>query len=167
MVARSEGGTPYEMAHDRRRYDLAAILRAADIANSRDPEKLGPLMELLMDEDSGLRFWGAVGCIALGREAAGAREALLARLQDHSPDVRIAAAESLCLLGNTEEALHTLGELLDDENEYVRLHAANALDNIGETARPLLDLLKGKLDDGSQDVRKVMRKAVADLEPAT
>ncbi len=167
MVARSEGGTPYEMAHDRNRYDLSAILRAADIANSRDPGNLGLLLELLADEDSGLRFWGAVGCFALGREATGARETLQTRLQDDSPDVRVAAAESLCLLGDTEGALHTLGELLDHENEYARLHAANALDNIDEAARPLLDLLTERLEDESQDVQKVMRKAVADLEYAT
>jgi arylsulfatase A-like enzyme len=167
MVARSEGGAPYEMAHDRRRYDLDAILSAADIANSRDPDKLGLLVDLLSDEDSGLRFWGAVGCVALGPEAAGAREALLKRLQDPSPDVRIAAAESLCLLGDTGQALQTLGELLDHENEYIRLHAANALDNIDETARPLLNLLERKMDDGSREVRRVMNKAVADLGGST
>lgn len=164
MVARSGGGPPYEMAHDRQRYDMASILMAADIANSRDLKNLKQLVELLSDEDSSLRFWGAVGCIALGQEATGAREALQACLEDHSPDVGIAAAEALCLLGDTEKALQILGELLDHENEYIRLHAANALDHVGETAHPLIDLLKEKLEDESTYVRRVMTKAIADLE---
>ncbi len=41
MMARSNSSTPYEMAHDVQTYDLAAYLEAADIANSRDPERLG------------------------------------------------------------------------------------------------------------------------------
>jgi len=106
-----------------------------------------------------------VGVLALGRDAAGAREALLARLQDNSPDVRIAAAESLCLIGNADPALQTLGGLLEHENEYVRLHAANALDNLDEVARPLLELFRQEMaDDESREVRRVMTKAVADLE---
>ena len=164
MVARSEGSTPYEMAHDPVKYDIESIVKAADIAGSRNPENLKMLIEMMSDEDSAVRFWGAEGCLALGKQAAGARGALVSRLKDPAPDVSIAAAETLCMLGGSREAFTVLIEALDHENEYVALHAANALDYADELARSYIDALEDKKKSGSNYVQRVMEKAVADLK---
>ncbi len=164
MVARSKGSTPYETAHDPVKYDIESIVKAADTAGSRNPENLKRLIEMMSDEDSAVRFWGAVGCLALGKQASVARNALVSRLKDPVPDVSIAAAETLCMLGGPREAFTVLIEALDHENEYVALHAANALDYADELARPYIDALEEKKKSGSNYVQRVMEKAVADLK---
>lgn len=164
MVFRSEGSTPYEMARDAKKYDLKRLMEATDIANQRDLNNIPKLKEMLNDKDSGVRYWGAVGCLALGEKAALTREVLANHLDDPSPDVRIAAAETLCMLGESKKALQVLRDALDHENEFVRLHAANALDNLDEIARPLLDVLEQKLNDPSKYVVRVMEKAVPELK---
>jgi len=163
MVERSAGGTPYGMAHDPNEYDMVSILRAADTASRRDPANLDRLVEMMSDEDTGVRYWGAEGCLALGKKAAGAHAALVARLEDTCPDVRISASETLCVLGERERPLRVLSEAFKDENEYVRLHAANALDYIDDIALQYLDLMKEKLGDDSNYVQRVMEKALDDL----
>ena len=163
MVARSSGSTPFEMARDRDKYDIAAVLSAAELASRSDPDNIPQLIEMLHDNDSGVRFWGVVGCLALGEQAAVASSALDSALDDPSPDIRVAAAEALCHLGSPDKALTVLTEALDHPNEYVRLHAANALDYSGELARPFVSLLKEKLHDDSNYVTRVMEKALADL----
>lgn len=163
MVERSAASTPYEMAHDPNQYDLSSLIQAADYANNEDPACIGRLIDMMSDEDSGVRFWGAVGCLSHGRDASTAHTALEARLADSCPDVRIVAAEALCSLGYTDVAPGMLAELLHYENGYVRLHAANALDYIGDTARPFADIMKSELEDESGYVQRVMEKALADL----
>ena len=163
MVDRSEDSTPYEMAHDPNRYDLPALLQATDYANNEDPAWIGRLIDMMSSEDSGVRYWGAVGCLGHGKDASSARSALVDRLADPCPDVRIVAAEALCLLGYTGLASGILADLLNHENQYVRLHAANAIDYIGETARPFAGIMKIHLEDESNYVRRVMEKALADL----
>ena len=164
MVIRSAGSTPYEMALDAGKYELERIMDAADIANQRDPNNVSRLIDLLNDKDSAVRYWGAVGCLALGEGAAPAKKVLADRLDDPSPDVRVAAAETLCVLGQPGKALGVLRDALDHENEYVRLYAANALDNLDQIAQPLLNVLEQKMNDPSKYVVRVMEKAIPDLK---
>ena len=105
-----------------------------------------------------------MGCLALGEGAAPAKKVLADRLDDPSPDVRVAAAETLCVLGQPGKALGVLRDALDHENEYVRLYAANALDNLDQIAQPLLNVLEQKMNDPSKYVVRVMEKAIPDLK---
>ena len=164
MLIRSKGGTPYEMARDAEKYAQGRLMAAADLAGRRDPEALPKLIELLKDKDSGVRYWSAVGCLALGDGARNAAPALAEALEDPSPNVRITAAEALCRLGRADEALPVLVKALG-QGGMADLHAANALDNLDEKARPVLDAMS-KAAKGRNYVGRAMQKAVADLKKA-
>ncbi len=162
MLIRSKGSTPYEMARDAKKYAQEQLMAAADLAGQRDPKLLGKLIELLKDKDSGVRYWGAVGCLAMGDKARDAAPALTEALQDSSPSVRITAAEALCGLGQADKALPVLAKALG-QGGMADLHAANALDNLDEKARPVLDAMT-KAAKGGGYVSRAMQKAVADLK---
>ena len=161
LVARSKGEAPYDMVRDPAKYDQDRIMAAADVANRRDVKLLGKLRAFLKDKDSGVRYWGAIGCVALDAKAAPAEPELAAVLKDSSPNVRVAAAESLVRIGKPDKALGVLVEALASQDQWVSLHAANALDNLDEKARPALAKMKG--GKGGY-VQRCLLKAVADLE---
>ena len=140
--ARAEGSTPYEIAEDPEKNPLEALLEAAGAANGRDPANVPRLVALLESGEAALRWWGAVGLGALGKEAAPAGEALRRALKDDSPDVRIAAAEAVGGLGDYDEALAVLTGALRDPEPLVRLAALNVLDRFGPRARPALPAIR-------------------------
>jgi len=142
MHARVGQSTPYVMATDARLNPLDALLRAADQASQRDVRQLGALTELLRAEDSAVRWWGAVGLLALGTEAAPAKAALVAALEDTSPDVRITVAETLAKLGALDRALPVLEAALQHADVYARLAALNTALRLGPAARPLLPAIR-------------------------
>ncbi|MBT3198569.1 MAG: sulfatase-like hydrolase/transferase [Phycisphaerales bacterium] len=148
FIARSQGTTPFEMVRDPKKYDQATVMAAADLAGARDVKNLPRLIKMLGDKDSGVRYWGAIGCLALGDQAAGASEALGGAMEDSCPNVRIAAAESLCSMGKGDKALGVLIEALGDPSPRVTLHAANALDYLGQKARGAVDAMKTAKCDG-------------------
>ena len=164
MVIRSVGQTAFEMGHDTLQYDLISIREAAEVANKPDENNISTLIANLENEDSAVRFWGAIGCLALNRKAKPARKMLLKCLKDSAPDVKIIAAQALSNIGDSKQSLSVLRTALDHENEFVRLRAANALDYLDEKAGPLLTVFKEKLKDPSKYVVRVMEKAIADLE---
>src|SRR6185437_9477336 len=121
-------------------YPLARIMAAADLANRRDPSTASELIERLGDRDAAVRYWGAIGFVALGDRARGeaSAAALVKALDDPAPWVRVAAADALCRRGDLEKGLPTLIEAMKDRNEWVRLQAINVLDRLGDRARPAL-----------------------------
>jgi len=162
FVARSKGSTAYELARDPKKYNQRALMAAADIANRRDVKLLPKLRHMLKDDDSGVRYWAAIGCVALDAKAAPAAAELAAALRDPSPNVRVAAAESLVRIGKPDKALGVLCEALASGDQWVSLHAANALDNLDDKARPVLAKMKAVKKGGY--VQRCLQKAIADLE---
>jgi uncharacterized sulfatase len=80
------------------------------------------------------------GAGAVGQSAAALRKALA----DSSPYVRIVAAEALAQYGDPSDRNRALAVLLelapaDRHGVYVSLAALNAIDALGEKARPLRD----------------------------
>jgi N-sulfoglucosamine sulfohydrolase len=96
------------------------------------------LIRSLSSTDSAARYWAAVGLAALGHEARPAKDALLKALTDSSPSVRIAAAETLCMIGHTDEALPVLAAELKTGTDSVVIEAATALLALGPIAEPTL-----------------------------
>ena len=142
MHARAAGSTPYEMGHDPKKFPVERILAAADLASSRQTAVTQQLESAMRDEDSAVRYWGAMGVLIRGAEEVKKTHASLqTAMTDESPHVRIAAAEALGLYGSDEDlkaALNLLLSLADapKTNSYIAIHALNAIDAIGKRAAP-------------------------------
>ncbi|MEJ2495824.1 MAG: HEAT repeat domain-containing protein [Ignavibacteriaceae bacterium] len=63
-------------------------------------------------------------------------------VNDKSPVVRIASAHALCDWNEETTAIPLLIKELEDSLESVRLHAAIALDSIGDKIKPYTDQIK-------------------------
>jgi arylsulfatase A-like enzyme len=136
-----------------------AILRQADgdIYNARLGEiaaaasdglaALPKLIEATDDSDDAIRYWGAIGIGNIGLPAKdSALDAVQSMLDDESSAVRTAAARALCRMGEPEDALPVLINELTTGTQWERLHAANALDEIDEQARPVIDQMAEGLE---------------------
>ncbi|HEY2838299.1 MAG TPA: sulfatase-like hydrolase/transferase [Pirellulales bacterium] len=151
MHSRSEGTTPYDMAHDRAKYPFEAIRDAAELAANLDPSATVELAKLLTDRDSGVRYWGAMGILMRGKTAvAASAPALREALADRSPFVRIVAAQALAQYGdeaNLRPSLDVLAELAPPEkqNVFVAMAALSAINSLGAKAVPLIEMVR-KLD---------------------
>ena len=130
IYSRCQGDqVPYEMAARDEQYPVENVLAAADLVGL--PEKGPQLVEALRNEDSAVRYWGAVGLLAMGEAAAPQKEELHTALEDASPFVRITVAEALGHLGETESSLPVLGNALVSEDPWVRLYAAVSVKYLG------------------------------------
>ena len=128
MLARLAGErTIYEYTHSDA-YPIERIVALAEQASSRDPAALPALRAALDDPHPVIRYWGALGCLVLQERAASAQDKLTALLADAWGDIRVAAAEALGYLGETDAALTALTAVLDSPEEYEVLAALNALD---------------------------------------
>ena len=139
---RSQGRTPYETAHDPKANPLKELAEAADLASQMSETNVPALVRLLGHGDPAVRYWGAVGLVALGEGAAPAAEALREALTDSAPGVRVEAAEALALCGGLEEALPVLIQALQHESALIRLRAINVLDRLGPKAKPALPAIR-------------------------
>lgn len=148
MHSRAAGTTIYEMGHDPEKYPLEKILAMADLASLMKPRTTGALREGLKDDDSGVRYWAAMGLLMRGRRAVRrARQDLRAALKDASPTVRVIAARALGEYGSQADldlALSVLKDLAppDKNGAYVSMLDLNAIDALGKKAAPLMETIK-------------------------
>lgn len=142
---RAGDDAPYVMARDPERYPQERILSMAEMASSLAPGLTDTLIEGCRDDDSAVRFWAASGLLMRGKPAvAQGRETLLSLLKDPAVSPRVAAAEALGLHGRPEDlepVMETLLDLASLENQslYTSIYALNAIDVLGEKARPWKD----------------------------
>uniref|UniRef100_A0A7C2K2I9 Sulfatase n=1 Tax=Schlesneria paludicola TaxID=360056 RepID=A0A7C2K2I9_9PLAN len=160
--SRSQGTTPYDMAHDDAKYPLARIIAAAELASNLDPAAAPELAPLMTDSDSAVRYWATLGLLMRGADAVGAhRDRLQKALGDQSPYVRIAAAQALAEFGNPSDrpaALAVLSELAPPAKHdvFVSMAALNAIEALGPKGAPLVEGIrsmdpKGPSPDGRFD----------------
>jgi len=155
--------TIYEMARNEKLYPLTRLIEAADTASSRDPGALPKLIEQMGDDDPGIRYWGALGCVVLAEKAAGAADTLCKLLEDPTPCVRITAAEALCVMGHADEARPVIVAALEDPDSWVALRAVNILQSLGpEALRSALPELKKAAKRGGY-VQRAAQWAVESL----
>jgi len=160
MQIRSRAATPWEIAVDRSKNPLADLLKAADLANRREPGNLPELVKYLENKDAALRWWGAQGLVALGAEARPAESALNRALNDESPAVRVAAAEALGNLGRYDAALPILISGLQHEMPVIRLTALNVLDRFGARAAPALPAIRAAKSPGKDHLSDYVNRMV-------
>lgn len=145
LAIRSKENSSYALVREGK-LPIARVIETAEIASLAQPEKLGLLVKRLSDPEAAVRYWAAVGCSILKKQALTAKPELIQRLNDNSPDVQIAAAEALSYLGEEQRALPILVALLLYPEPMVRLHAANALDAIGDKAKPVASQLQAMVN---------------------
>jgi N-sulfoglucosamine sulfohydrolase len=130
------GGTP---AYDYMRsgaVDLDEMIGVADIATMGEAENLGKMRDLLKNDDSAIRYWGATGLLILGDQASSATGDLKAALDDKSDNVVIVSAEALYNLGEKQEAEKVLINILKSPNKYACTHALNTIDCLEMKSSP-------------------------------
>lgn len=122
--------------------NIDRIIEAANLASSSTKDDIPGLVNNLNDKEKYVRYWGAVGLLKLGTDSQTAREDVKKALYDQSANVRIAAAEALCLLNDEDIALPILEKELEGTNPITMLLALNALENIGEPAKKILPSIR-------------------------
>jgi len=133
----------YEASHRAGAWSADRVLAMALLASDRNPSNLPALIRATDDASMPIRWWAAMGCGMLGKRAADAVPALEKRLSDPSGFVRVAAAEALARQGRPERALPVLEAAMRDlDSPWCSLQACNALDRMGEAARPVLPAVR-------------------------
>lgn len=137
---RAGADSPYDMGHDDRRYPFERIFAAAELASMPKLESIPALKLLLKDDDSAVRYWGVIGIQIRGRDATAATRAELRQaLDDNSPYVAVAAAQTLAEFGTDEDLQQSLPRLVaradwSQNDVYICMAALNSLDAIEDKA---------------------------------
>lgn len=144
FIPEGEEGEGYRPSRDDRRYPLKSIMALAQAAARGDRRKLALFRANLGHANPVMRYWAATG-LAILKGASGPARAELATLAaaDHSAAVRVAAAEALSQTDAATGVSH-LSDITADTRLPMppRLMALNALDALGEAARPALPAIE-------------------------
>lgn len=142
----------YEASRRPGAWPVERVLAAALLASEQKPENLPGLVKYAGDGAMPVRWWAALGCGMLGKAAGEAAPALEKLLGDPSGFVRVAAADALARQGRLERALPALEQAMQDlGSPWCSLQACNALDRLGEAARPLLPSIQAFAKRVAQD----------------
>ncbi|WP_423603591.1 sulfatase family protein [Sphingomonas sp. MS122] len=140
-------------------YPLREVMQLASAAASRDPAHLGTLRTHLASPVAVLRYWAATGMLILDEAARGELAGLRSIMDgDPSPHVRVVAAEAVARLEGGGDAVRVLAEIIDAPPSWqVQLHAINALNFVGESARSALETIRRAARGENDYVRTVGR----------
>jgi arylsulfatase A-like enzyme len=133
---------PYTFGHDPKRYPLAKILAVADIATRRNAASVRALLTAAESKNAAIRYWAATGLLNRGTSVVQKQRRRLRKLlDDASPSVAIVAAEALARYSNDDDktaALQTLSRYANLKNGsyFAAVSALNAIDNLGDVAKP-------------------------------
>lgn len=144
-------GTRYEIYDGMQKADPAFwnnLYTLVDRSGLVAPSDSQRLSQAVKSEHSAIRYWAVLNLVRMQPMNDDARTLLRDARSDAAADVRAVAAEALLKQGIDEQAqLDLLAGLLKDEDMWVRVAAATALDNAGEKARPVLPALQEALKD--------------------
>jgi hypothetical protein len=129
--------TIYEMIRKPELYDLKAYLSASELALAKKPDHLPELIEMLAHSDSGIRYWGLIGCLMLKEENEPALPKIFEMLNDESHVNRAFAAWILNEKGQNKASIACLKKLILQDS-YALLDIYNIIDYIGKSALPLI-----------------------------
>ena len=129
----------YEASRRAGAWPVGRVLATALLASAQDVANLPALIKAAGDGVMPVRWWAALGFGILGKKAVSAEPVLVKLSADPSGFVRVAAADALARQGRVDLALPVLERaMLDLGSPWCSLQACNALDRLGEAARPLL-----------------------------
>ena len=140
-----EFGNEYSVLRQGNADEYMSQISEVAVAASSGKSALSKLISAVSHSDSAVRYWGATGIGNLGPELLGdskIESMMLGMLKDKSSTVRTAAARALCRLNKPEKALPVLIHELTTGAQWERLHAAIALDEIDEQAKPVMEQMK-------------------------
>ncbi len=164
MMHDETSGKPiHDLVRNAKRYPYERAKAAADLAIQSKPENLAKFKAMLTDPSPVIRYWGATGCLILKDKTGPLKEELTTTLSDASGDVRVVAAEALTYIGEMEKGLDALVELLDHKNEWVALRAANALEAMGDKAKPVQPAIAAKSKKAKGYVQRATSHTAAAL----
>ncbi|MEQ6120633.1 sulfatase-like hydrolase/transferase [Reichenbachiella sp. MALMAid0571] len=135
----------------------------SEIRDAAFGKDLNVLTKSLDHENEAVRYWSA---ISLGNgnnlsENTKAISELNSKLNDKVAAVRIASARALCKTGDFDKTVKLLRKELESDDEWVRLLAAQVLDEIGDNAKPAISELQKRIDtDKNKYVARVANHAV-------
>ena len=131
-LAKANGTTIYEMAHDPKIYNVNTLLDAADLALAKDPENRSKLRGMLESLDIGQRYWGMVGCLLLDDQASGFKG-----IVDASDEIRALAAWLLIRTGEKEAGYGCIRDLLS-QRSYACMTILDMVDWMDEADAQML-----------------------------
>lgn len=157
---RATTSTPFEMGHDPNKYNVEKVMDAAELASFMKPSALPKIKALLNDDDSAVRYWGAMGILMQEESGTKASHAeLVTAMKDSAPAVRIIAAEALGRYGDDEDAQNALDTLLplanvNNNSFYVATIALNSIDKMEARAKSVVDqIAKLPIDNDNAPAR--------------
>jgi N-sulfoglucosamine sulfohydrolase len=146
-----ELGTRYAILQQPGSADYLRRLRALVDAVNRNAGS--GLIEMALDDpDPALRYWAIQGLAN--------KERIVKAMSDSAPVVRIAAARAAHRQPGDNKAIAVMIRELKSDQEWVRLHAVTALDELGGAAKPAMEALREALKDSNEYVRRVATHAL-------
>lgn len=137
-------------------------LRAIKRLDYEGADALPKFRDALSNGEPSVVYWAVIGVMRYGDK--GDAQAMRELLGHESPSVRIAAAQALGSWGYSEQVLPLLTTLmLEGEQDSTRHYAANAIDALGEAARPAVPELKKSLEDKYKYVARVSKARLLEL----
>lgn len=154
--AAAKGGAPYDAGHDPKTYPVERVLDAAEAASSLQATDDARLATARKDPDAGVRYWGVMGLL-MRKQAAPAQF-----LNDPSPSVCIAAAESIASFGKESDLKAAMDRLVEFANPakygpYAAMQSLASIDALGSKAGPwksAITALPVESPDAPERVRK-------------
>jgi uncharacterized sulfatase len=155
----------WENKYDASIYDIlrSQNVPISEIRDAAFGKDLGVLTKSLNHENEAVRFWSA---ISLGNKSTLSKDSkaitdLNTKLRDEVAAVRIASARALCKTGDFDKTVKLLRKEIESDDEWVRLLAAQVLDEIGDNAKPAISELQKRIsDDKNKYVARVANHAV-------
>jgi HEAT repeat protein len=128
------------------------------------PEHVRAVVELLEDQEQGIRFGAALNLGRMGAAAASTVPQLLKASRDADQFVRVAAVRALARICPQDDAvLVALSAALHDKSAMVRCRTLDTLGEIGAPARTLLPAVQEALHDSELEVRQAASEASAKI----
>jgi arylsulfatase A-like enzyme len=123
------------------KYLVRDILKVVE-AGDKGKTSVDTLVGKMSDSRGSIRWWAARKLGSIGSDAGSAEKVLKKGLRDRSASVRVECALALSRIGMEDGVIDVLLSELKNPNPVVRHYAALAIEDIGEKARPALDIFK-------------------------